>query len=90
MPNISGKDFQDYDDDDPDIEFRKNRWNYWTALKKVRVEYMKESKEFDAYDFEKYLDDTYGIKMNILNGNITDGYVITDQKKYLVFLLRFT
>ena len=80
---------QDYDDDDPEIERRKNRWNYWEALKKVRKEYMSQNKEFDAYDFEDYLVGQYGLKMNIVNGNITDGYEIVDEKKYLIFLLKF-
>ena len=80
---------QDYDDDDPDIDKRKNRWNYWEALKKVRKEYMSQNNEFDAYDFEDYLTGQYGVKMNIVNGNITDGYEIVDEKKYLIFLLKF-
>jgi hypothetical protein len=80
---------QDYDDDDPNIEQRKNRWNYWEALKQVRKEYMLQNKEFDAYDFEDYLVGQYGLKMNIVGGNITDGYEIVDEKKYLIFLLKF-
>ena len=84
IPNI-----QDYDDDDPNIDQRRNRWNYWEALKKVRKEFMAQNKEFDAYDFEDYLIGQYGIKMNIVNGNITDGYEIVDEKKYLIFLLKF-
>ena len=32
MTKIS-KDFQDYDNDDPQIDHRKNRWNYWNSLK---------------------------------------------------------
>jgi hypothetical protein len=80
---------QDYDDDDPLIKQRKNRWNYWEALKKVRKEYMAQNKEFDAYDFEDYLVGQYGLKMNIVGGNITDGYEIVDEKKYLIFLLKF-
>ena len=48
--------FQDYDDDDPEIEFRKKRWDYWSALKLVRKEYMETldqlAGQFDAYDFE--------------------------------------
>jgi len=80
---------QDYDDDDPEIDRRKNRWNYWEALKQVRKEYMSQNKEFDAYDFEDYLVGQYGLKMNIVNGNITDGYEIIDEKKYLIFLLKF-
>jgi hypothetical protein len=84
IPNI-----QDYDDDDPNIDQRRNRWNYWEALKKVRKEYMAQNKEFDAYDFEDYLLGQYGLRMNIVNGNITDGYEIVDEKKYLIFLLKF-
>ena len=80
---------QDYDDDDPLIVQRRNRWNYWEALKKVRKEFMAQNKEFDAYDFEDYLNGQYGLKMNIVNGNITDGYEIVDEKKYLIFLLKF-
>ena len=80
---------QDYDDDDPLIVQRRNRWNYWEALKKVRKEFMAQNKEFDAYDFEDYLTGQYGLKMNIVNGNITDGYEIVDEKKYLIFLLKF-
>jgi len=80
---------QDFDDEDPNIDQRRNRWNYWEALKKVRKEYMAQNKEFDAYDFEDYLMGQYGIRMNIVNGNITDGYEIVDEKKYLIFLLKF-
>jgi len=80
---------QDYDDDDPKIDSRKRRWDYWAALKLVRKEYMEQNREFDAYDFEDYLVGQYGLKMNIVNGNITDGYEIVDEKKYLIFLLKF-
>ncbi len=87
------KDFQDYDDDGPEMEFRKKRWDYWEALKKVRKEYMQDiadlGGQFDAYDFEDYIEENYGIKMMIVNGNITDGYKVMDEKKYIIFLLKF-
>lgn len=92
MSNIP-KDFQDYDDDGPEIEFRKKRWDYWAALKLVRKEYMQDISDldgqFDAYDFEDYIEENYGIKMNIVDGNITDGYKVMDEKKYIIFLLKF-
>jgi hypothetical protein len=89
MSNINP--IQDYDDDDPNIDHRKNRWLYWEALKKIRKEYMQDtvSGEFDAYDFEDYIEANYGIKMNIVDGNITDGYKVMDEKKYLIFLLKY-
>ena len=84
---------QDYDDDDPNIEQRKKRWDYWAALKLIRKEYMQDiadlGGQFDAYDFEDYIEANYGIKMNIVDGNITDGYKIMDEKKYLIFLLKY-
>jgi hypothetical protein len=87
------KDFQDYDDNDPEIDFRKKRWDYWAALKLVRKEYMETldhlAGQFDAYDFEDYIEANYGIKMNIVDGNITDGYKIMDEAKYTFFLLKF-
>ena len=87
------KDFQDYDDDGPEMEFRKKRWDYWEALKKVRKEYMEDvaglNGQFDAFDFEDYIEENYGIKMNIVNGNITDGYQVMDEKKYIIFLLKY-
>jgi hypothetical protein len=36
------------------------------------------------------MEEHYGIKLNLVDGNITDGYRIVDEKKYLVFLLKFT
>ena len=82
---------QDYDDDDPNIEQRKKRWDYWAALKLIRTEYIADAKngEFDAYDFDDYIEEKYGIKMNLVDGNITDGYKIMDEKKYIIFLLKF-
>ena len=47
--------FEDYDPQDPDLEFRKNRWNYWNVLKDVRAEYITNvdalAGQFDADDF---------------------------------------
>jgi hypothetical protein len=91
MSNIP-KSFQDYDENDPEIEFRKKRWNYWESLKKIRKEYMQNNYldgQFDAYDFEEYVKENYGFKMNTLDGNITDKFEIVDEKKYIFFILKF-
>jgi hypothetical protein len=88
MSNIP-KSFQDYDENDPEIEFRKKRWNYWESLKKIRKEYMETATAFDAYDFEEYVKENYGFKMNTLDGNIIDKFEIVDEKKYIFFILKF-
>ena len=94
MTNIP-KSFQDYDNKDPSIEFRKNRWDYWAALKKARIDFMKDisdlSGQFDAFDFDNWLEHNYGFKINVTSsdGTITDSYVVVDEKKYLIFLLKY-
>lgn len=92
MANIP-KSFQDYDDDDTNIEKRKYRYEYWSALKVIREEFMSSLPKdtgFDAYDFDEYLNDKYGIKLNFFGDRmITDEFIITDEKKYLIFVLKF-
>jgi hypothetical protein len=46
--------------------------------------------QFDAWDFEEWLEKTYGLKLSLLNGNITDKYEIIDEKLYIMFILKFT
>ena len=69
----------------------KNKYDFWSALKKARVDYLTDTStvEFDAFDFETYLEVNYGIKLTLFDNNITDKYVITDEKKYLIFLLKY-
>ncbi len=84
--------FTDYDENDPDIEFRKNRWDYWSTLKKIREEYLSTvdivAGIFDTYDFSEYVEANYGIKMNIIEAQITDKFEIVDEKLYTYFLLK--
>jgi hypothetical protein len=89
--------FDDYDPQDPDIEFRKNRWNYWNVLKNVRAEYLEtfeqgarllQTLNFNYPDFSEYVETRYGIKMHIVDGSITDKYDIVDEKLYTFFMLK--
>jgi hypothetical protein len=84
------KDFQDYDDDDSKLDLRKARWKYWDTLRLLRAEYgnMTGTSTYDG--FYKFLSDTYGFRP-ILNADhqITDEFEITDEKKYLIYLLKY-
>jgi hypothetical protein len=84
-----GNGFEDFDPDDPDIEFRKKRWDYWSILKKVRVEYLETIEQFDADDFGVYIEQNYGLKMHIVDGQITDKFDIVDEKLYTFFILKW-
>ena len=86
--------FEDFDPEDPDIEFRKNRWQYWIILRKIREEYLIDidalQVQFDADDFEKYVEQNYGIRIRIIDGKITDKFDIVDKKLYTFFILKWT
>jgi hypothetical protein len=70
-------------------EERDRRISFWTTLKLLRTEYQVTHYEFDAYDFEKWVEEHYGIKLNFVDGNIGGDYQVVDEKKYLVYVLKF-
>lgn len=83
------KGFQDYDDDDPNLQFRKNRFDFWTALKKCHSDYKLEIKYPTIEDFKTYLIETYGMDLTLHDGHITDTYKIIDDQKFLIFKLKY-
>jgi DNA polymerase elongation subunit (family B) len=83
------KSFQDYDDDDPQKEFRQARWDFWKVLKVLREDYLKEQTEFHAEDFVEWVRSTYGFALELNATGITDNYIIVDEKKYIVFKLKY-
>lgn len=89
MPKIP-KEFQDYDNDDPNIDRRNNRWKYWENLRKLRAEFSNQTNSTDYLKFAEWLKDTYGF-MPIFTGEgeITDDIRIVDEKKYMVYILKY-
>lgn len=84
------KEFQDYDDDDPDIEKRKNRYKFWSTLKTLREECMEETGSSNHTDFITWLENKYGfIPIETDEGMITDNYIVVDDKKFLIFRLKY-
>jgi hypothetical protein len=79
---------EDFDPDDPDIEVRRRRWDYWNTLKKIRTEALDNFPE-GQFDFSEYVEKNYGIRMVIVDGHITDTFDIVDEKLYTFFLLKW-
>ena len=88
MVNVP-KSFQDYDDDDPNIEQRKARWKFWEVLKTLRTEFLKEHDDFHAEEFVDWVRKTHGIALELNATGITDNYIIVDEKKYIIFKLKY-
>lgn len=88
MVNVP-KDFQDYDDEDPNVKKRQARWDFWNVLKKLRKEYTEDGTNFDADEFIAWVEDKYGLKLILNFTGITDDYTITDEQKYIIFRLKY-
>lgn len=83
------KDFQDYDDEDPNVKKRQSRWDFWNVLKKLRKEYTEDGTNFNADEFIAWVDQKYGLKLVLNFTGITDEYTITDEQKYIFFRLKY-
>ena len=69
---------------------------YWQRLRGARVEYADETgsdsitqvtKHNDG--FYQWMQDKYGIQLEFINGNISGAYTILDEKKLMMFLLKY-
>ena len=89
MVNVP-KDFQDYDDDDPEIEKRKKRYSYWSHLRQMREEfYEAQGIDRDNTKFMDWVRETYGFEPILNERGITDDYKVVDEKKFIVYILKY-
>jgi hypothetical protein len=76
-------------------EQRKKRDQYWKMLYNARQEFLKLIEqacleyEMGQDAFYYYLRQNYGLQVETVDGKITGEYVVVDEKKYLIFLMKF-
>ena len=83
-------------DDIPSLqEQRRKRDHYWAMLYNARQEFLKLTEQASAeYDidpgaFYYYLTQNYGLQVETFDGKITGDYVVVNEQKYLIFLMKF-
>jgi hypothetical protein len=83
-------------DDIPSLqEQRRKRDHYWAMLYNARQEFLKLTEQASAeYDidpgaFYYYLTQNYGLQVETVDGKITGDYVVVNEQKYLIFLMKF-
>ena len=50
---------------------------------------MEKYNQFDIEGFDKFIKETYGLRLLTVDGNITDGFDIIDEKLYTIYLLKY-
>jgi hypothetical protein len=73
----------DFTQEDRDRYARKVWW--WSTLKTLRSEWVRSR----VSDFDTWVLDTHGVQIVYTNGLIAGHYEIADEKKHLVFLLKY-
>jgi len=74
---------------------RKSRDNYWKMLKRAKSDFIElteqASLEYEIGDdaFYYYLRQNYGLQVELIDNKIAGEYAIVDEKKYLLFLMKF-
>ena len=74
---------------------RNKRDNYWAMLYKARQEFMHLTNQAELeYDtppgaFFYYLKQNYGLQVETIDGKITGEYAVVNEKKFLVFIMKF-
>jgi hypothetical protein len=76
-------------------EQRRRRDHYWAMLYNARQEFLKVTDQASADintntgAFFYYLKQHYGLQVETIDGKITGEYAVIDEKKYLLFLMKF-
>jgi len=74
---------------------RKKRNQYWAMLRSAKQAFLElagQSGMADYMDegaFFYYLKQNYGLQVELIDGKIAGEFSVVDEKKYLIFLLKF-
>jgi len=72
-------------------EDQQRRQLYWTMLRRARDDFGKTGNLYtDPYAFSHHLQKIYGLRPELDGSlNYTQSYTVIDEKKYLLFLLKY-
>ena len=77
-------------------ERKQDRYRYWRMLKRAKADYLDltyhASVEYTLTDsdFYYYLQHNYGLKPQIIDGKIGEFFDVVDEKKYMLFVLKYS
>jgi len=73
------------------LEAKRKRNEHWLRMRRAKAYWEMLYGPDDISKFWPWLDREFGLKPEQDSyGNIIEGYVITDEKKYTIFLLKFS
>lgn len=75
---------------------RSGKYEFWQKLRRARTDYMQRLGDVRAQDpfkinssFYDYMQNIYGINLILIDGDISSFYDIVDEKKFMLFQLKY-
>ena len=78
-----------------EVARQQKRNEYWLMLKRARNEYYDlvagvPDVDMTENDFYYYMQHNYGVRLNLVDGNIDASYQIVDEKKHMLFIMKYS
>ena len=75
-------------------EIRKKKYQYWQRLTRANEEYRREHDhggdfEGEKISFYQWMQDQWGLKIDVESEGITPYYTVVDEQKHLLFLMKY-
>jgi hypothetical protein len=75
-------------------EIRRQKYQYWQRLIQANKDYRDQhdhgkDSEGEKAGFEQWMRDQWGLEIGMASEGITPYYIVVDQNKYLLFLLKY-
>lgn len=71
-----------------------NKYDHWRTLQQAKAEYdnmrIEQGLSFELGAFSEWLKETYGIRLQRVEGMIGQEFEIVNEQKYLVYQLKFS
>ncbi len=75
------------------VNASKNKYEHWLTLTKAKAEFdndrIKQGHQVDVDAFYKWMELTYGVRLQRVDGMIGPEFSIVDEQKYLIYKLKF-
>jgi hypothetical protein len=83
------KDFFSHVVDQYPDELRVAKYGYWQKLRRAHQDYDQESKDQSVDGFCRWMQDRWGLAIEIVDGGYSPYYNIVDEHKYLLFKIKY-
>jgi hypothetical protein len=70
-------------------EIRAKKYEYWQKLRLAQHDYAKSTGNPSTDDFCKWMQDRWGLAIEIVDGGYSPYYNIIDENKYLLFKIKY-